>query len=517
MRRTVALIAVVGLLLVGLGATALSILAARDDGDAPNTERRSRPPDPAARVAPAPGLQPFYDQVLEWTECGNRECARVQVPLDYAKPNGARIELKLLRVPALDQAGRVGSLVVNPGGPGAPGTTYADQAAYAFGAPLLQRFDIVGFDPRGTGQSSPIDCLSDADLDAFLASDPVPDTPAEVAEVQEWSRRLGEGCVKLSGALAGHVSTVEAARDLDVIRAVLDERTLTYFGASYGTKLGATYADLYPSTSGRLVLDGAIDTNLDSRQLSLGQARGFQRAIDAYADHCVAEGDCYLGADREAALERITDFLDQVDAKPLTVGERELTTGSAFYGIVLPLYNEGYWSMLDNALGAALEGDGAALLQLSDLYSSRVGDTYTDNSAEAIWAINCLDDPSAVPVRRIPGQLAAFRKASPTFGDVFAWGLAACAGIQVEASEQRGPLTAAGAAPLLVIGTTRDPATPYEWAQALAEQLRPAVLVSRDGDGHTGYHQGDACVDEVVEAYLVEGVVPDGPVDCPTA
>lgn len=529
MKRIVAVVAGVAMLLAGLGVL-VSVVAELGGSDQPGdsdrpggSEPASRPggqwqqPDKQARKAPDPKLQPFYDQILDWKKCGDRECARVKVPLDYRRPGGATIRLQLLRVPAADQAGKVGALVVNPGGPGAPGTAYADQADYAFGRPLPEKFDIVGFDPRGTGASSPVDCLTDDELDAYIAADPTPDTPDEVAASVEWSERLGRGCVEKSGDLAGHVSTVEAARDMDVIRAVLDERKLHYFGASYGTKLGATYADIFPATAGRLVLDGAVDVSLDFRQSSLGQARGFQRAIDAYVDDCVAKGECYLGDDRQAALDTIAGFLDEVDAAPLSVGERRLAVGNAFYGIVLPLYNEDYWPMLDSALGAALNGEGGELLQLSDLYSARTGDGYADNSSEAIWAINCLDDPTSVPVARIPSHLEAFRKASPTFGDVFAWGLAGCAGIQVEASEKRGPLTAAGADPLLVIGTTRDPATPYEWAEALAAQLEPAVLVSREGDGHTGYNQGNDCVDDVVEAYLIDGVVPEGPVNCPAA
>ena len=473
-----------------------------------------------AREAPSPDLQRFYDQTLDWSDCDNpeyssRECARIEVPLDYDDPSGATIELELLKNEADRPSQRVGSLVVNPGGPGAPGTSYADFDD-ALGQPLRDRFDIIGFDPRGTGSSSPVDCLTDAQLDAYIATDPDPDTPAEVTDFMGWANRLGQGCEKKSGPLADHVSTHEAARDMDVIRAVLDEETLTYFGASYGTKLGATYADTFPERSGRLVLDGAVDVSLDFRESSIQQAEGFEVALGAYLDDCIEEGSCYLGDTRAEALRTIKEFLADVEAEPIRVGDRELAIGNAFYGIVVTLYNQDYWDYLTQALGAAIDGDATALLFLADQYSSRNEDgTYADNSSEAIYVINCLDDPSYIKAPGVPREYAAFEKASPTFGRVFAWGLTGCAGFDDEGTMADWDLDAAGADPLLVIGTTRDPATPLRWAKALAAQLDPAILITRDGDGHTGYNMGNSCVDDVVEGYLLEGEVPDADVDCP--
>ena len=476
--------------------------------------------DSDARKAPSPEFQKFYDQTLDWSDCEdddlqNRECARIEVPLDYTDPTGPTIELALLKNEADEPSQRVGSLVVNPGGPGAPGTSYADFDD-AFGQPLRDRFDIIGFDPRGTGSSSPVNCLTDAQLDAYIAIDPDPDTPNEVIDYMGWVDRLGRGCEEKSGDLADRVSTHEAARDIDIIRAVLDDETLTYFGASYGTKLGATYADLFPERSGRLVLDGAVDVSLSLRDSSIQQAEGFEVALRAYIDDCVEGGSCYLGDSRSAALSRIKEFLADVEVQPLEIGDRDLAIGNAFYGIVVTLYNQEYWQYLTDALGAALNGKGAGLLALSDAYTSRNSDgTYADNSAEAIYAINCLDDPTKFPAARIPAQFTAFAKASPTFGRVFAWSLTGCDGFDVEGPRASWDLDAAGADPLLVIGTTRDPATPLRWARALAAQLDPAVLITRDGDGHTGYNMGNSCVDDVVESYLIDGEVPDGDVDCP--
>jgi pimeloyl-ACP methyl ester carboxylesterase len=407
--------------------------------------------------------------------------------------------------------------VVNPGGPGAPGTDYAAAAGRVFRQPLLDAFDVVGFDPRGTGESSPVDCLSDRELDAYLAEDPDPDTAAEEADYVEWTERIGEGCVERTGTIIGHVTTIEAARDMDILRAALGEERLTYLGASYGTRLGATYAELFPDRVGRLVLDGAIDVSMTSRELNLGQARGFQTALSAFVENCVEESSaCFLGDSVDDGLQRIGEFLDDVDADPLPTGsDRELTAGYALYGIITPLYNRDYWFLLSNALREGFGGDGVALLQLADLYASRTPDGgYSDNSMEAFYAINCLDDPSAIEPDDVEGEYADFEEASPTLGRVFAWSLTGCAGVQVTSSVEPLEIRADGAAPIVVVGTTRDPATPYKWAVALADQLESGVLVSRDGDGHTGYNAGNECVDEAVEAYLIEGEVPEDGLSC---
>jgi pimeloyl-ACP methyl ester carboxylesterase len=523
MRRLVALVLVLALVLLGAGVATLAVLRLSDDpapGDGSSTEPRppavTTPAAQGATEAPEPALERFYSQELDWTGCGGFDCATLEVPVDYDDPSGATIELAVLRAPARDPDRRVGSLVVNPGGPGVPGTDYAEAADRVFREPLLRAFDVVGFDPRGTGDSAPLDCLTDAELDRYLASDPVPDDPGEEATYARLVRDFGAGCVERSGELVGHVTTVEAARDIDVLRAALGESELAYFGASYGTKLGATYAELFPDRVGRFVLDGAVDLTLDNRQLGLEQAEGFETALRAYVDNCLATSDdCFLGDSVDEGMARIDALLDSIDDDPLPTGSgRELTVGNAFYGIVTPLYDRDYWFLLSAALKQAIGGQGDALLELADLYASRGAEGYTDNSSEAIYAINCLDDPSAVGFDDVEGEFPAFEEASPTFGRIFAWSLTGCSGMQVERSEPAPEIDGSGAAPILVVGTTRDPATPMKWAEALADQLESGVLLRRDGDGHTGYNSGNACVDEAVEAYLVEGEVPDDPTSC---
>jgi pimeloyl-ACP methyl ester carboxylesterase len=517
-KRVVAVLLVLGLLVGGGVLAALTALGGGDGGTpTPRGPAPTTTPEPGATRPPTPALEPFYSQTLDWSPCQDEfECATLTVPLDYHHPGGDRIELALLKVPAGDPGARIGSLVVNPGGPGAPGTSYAASASRAFREPLRDHFDIVGFDPRGVGDSHPVDCLSDEQLDDYLAGDPDPDTPDEVDALMAQAREFGAGCEQRSGALAAHMSTVEAARDMDVLRAALGESTLTYFGASYGTELGATYADLFPKKSGRLVLDGAVDPAQGPVASARSQARGFETALRAYVANCVETTDsCFLGSSVDEGLARIQQFLDDVDADPLpTGGDRELTEGLAVYGIVLPLYDRDYWYVLSQALKSAFGGDGTTLLLLADSYAMRGRDGYTTNLIEANHDVNCLDSPGARTPAEVQALLPSFERAAPTFGASSAWSLTGCSGFTARAADKPRQLRAVGAPPIVVIGTTRDPATPYQQAVALARELEPGVLVSRDGDGHTGYNSGNDCVDEAVEGYLVDGTVPEDGLSC---
>ena len=522
MNRMVVIVLVVAVVLAGIGGGVLALVTGDDETAPPKTASTSEPPtptptpvDPEATAPPNPALAPFYSQTIEWEQCDDLLCATVTVPVDYRDPGGETIELALNKVSADDPSQVIGPLVVNPGGPGAPGTDYAEQAPLAFRSQLLDRYDVVGFDPRGTGESDPVDCLTDEELSEFLAADPDPDDAAEGRLYVATQQHFFDGCVQRSDSLIGHVTTAETARDLDVIRAALGQTTLTYFGASYGTKLGATYAELFPTKVGRLVLDGAVDVSLPSRELSLAQAGGFETALRAYVQDCADGTDCILGDTVDQGMQAISDLLDEIEAQPLPTQQgRELTVGNAFYGIVAPLYNRDNWTLLDQGLSQALDGNGSTLLLLSDFYASREGDAYTDNSAEAIYAINCLDDPYSIDAGQVPAEYADFEEVSPTFGRVFAWGLTGCRGIQVRSTEKPLDIRGEGAAPIVVTGTTRDPATPYAWAVALAEQLDSGVLITRDGDGHTAYNAGNDCVDEAIEAYLIDGTVPDDGLSC---
>lgn len=484
----------------------------------------SRDDDPVApqsnAVLPAPAdnrLKPYYDQQLKWRDCGGNECTTFEVPLDYEKPDGKRISIAVLKVPAARPGKRLGSLVVNPGGPGGSGIEYAAYGSLQFGAELSDRYDIVGFDPRGVGESTPIECLDTAELDRAVSFDPDPDTEDERQEFDEIFKGFGDGCVEESGDLAGHVSTVEVVKDMDVLRAALREDRLDYLGASYGTYLGATYAELFGKNVGRFVLDGAVDPTLSSRQLSLEQAGGFETALRAFAEDCVRQGGCFLGDSADAALDRIRGLLDELEEETLPTrdDDRPLTRGLGMIGIWLPLYVKSYWPVLTKALRAAIEeGDGADLLDLADQYLDRGDDAYGSNSMEVLSAVNCLDHGDFVRSEDVPKEFEAFDEASPTFGRSFAWALAVCQDWPVKTDRKAAAITAAGAPPIVVVGTTRDPATPLRWSEALADQLASGRLIVRDGDGHTGFNQGNDCVDDAVEAFLIDGKVPPKRLEC---
>ena len=461
-------------------------------------------------------LVDFYEQQAEWEDCADDEfeCATIEVPIDYEDPAGGTVELAINRRPA-DGESPVGALIVNPGGPGASGVDYVPQVTSQFGAEVLAAYDVVGFDPRGVARSEPVECLDDEGVDQLLAADPDPDTAAEVADIENLLEEFAAGCEKDAPDLLPHLSTTDVARDLDIIRAVVGDDVLHYYGASYGTFIGAVHAELFPERVGRMVLDGAVDPSLDIEEVNKQQAAGFETALRAYVSACVAKPDCPLGSNPDQGVQRIQAFLDELDSDPLETGsDRELTQSLGLYGVALPLYVEDYWPFLDQALTQAFDGNGATLLNLADAYWHRSGDSYLDNLAQAIYAVNCLDDPVDTSVAEIERSIPEFEQASPTFGRTFAWSLLACEQWPVRPAAPVPDVDAEGADPILVVGTTRDPATPYRWAKAMADQLEPGVLLTREGDGHTAYGMGNECIDSTVDSYLVEGEVPAAGTRC---
>jgi pimeloyl-ACP methyl ester carboxylesterase len=508
-RRLAALIAA-AVLAAGCGAPAGEPDGGRDTG---GRDAASSPAAPAA-TAPSPGLQRYYDQRPDWTDCGQGfQCARIAVPLDYDDPDGEQIEISVVRLPATGD--RIGSLLVNPGGPGGSGIEYARQAEYIVSKEVRARFDIVGFDPRGVGESSPVRCLSGPELDRHVGLDATPDEEAEIRELERSARAFAEGCQAKSGKLLPHVGTADAARDMDVLRAVLGDEGLTYLGKSYGTFLGAMYAHLFPDKVRALVLDGAVNPALDPLESNEAQAQGFEVALEAFLKDCLADASCpFRSRDLDGALQEFTELMRRIDARPLPnrTDRRPVTEAWAMLGVATPLYDRGSWPVLRQAIAQALEGDGTTLITTADILIGRRPDgTYT-NQTEANTAINCVD-------RVYPRDLAAYRRAaeatkSPRFGAYIAWGSLPCAYWPVKGDDTGRRITADGAPPIVVIGTTRDPATPYEWSQALSTQLKSGRLITYEGDGHTAYKTGSQCVDRLVDRYLISGTPPDDGARC---
>lgn len=471
---------------------------------------RTPAPDPSPAtppVAPEPALTRFYQQRLAWSDCeSDHRCATLEVPVDYAAPRQGSIRLALIRRPADGE--RIGSLVVNPGGPGASGYDYARLGADSFGAPVRDAFDVIGFDPRGVGRSAPVRCLDDTALDRFLALDQSPDTSAETNALQDASRSFATACQRRGGGLLAHLSTRDIARDLDVLRAVLGEERLNYLGKSWGTFLGTAYAELFPNRVGRLVLDGALDPTVSADDTGVIQARGFERALAGFLADCTASAGCPLGRDPRAALTRLDQLLADLDLSPFPAGDRQLTQTMASYGILTPLYDTAAWPRLRKALSAALRDDGTGLLELADEYFSRNAEGhYTQNVSQAIYAVNCLDR-AVSPPDAFPTLKARYQQASPRFGAVALWGSLPCAYWPVRPVDTPHRVNAPGTPPVLVVGTRHDPATPYQWSQSLAGQFPRGVLLTYEGHGHTAYARDNTCVDSAVDTFLTTGRPP---------
>jgi pimeloyl-ACP methyl ester carboxylesterase len=471
-------------------------------------------PLPASEGQGSAALRGYYTQKLAWHTCGAAgfQCATMRVPLDYAHPDPADdLRLAVARKKATDTKHRLGSLLVNPGGPGGSAIDYLQYAAYGFPEKVTARYDMTAVDPRGVARSAPVHCLSNKAMDAYSAVDVTPDDSAEVGKLVAADTSFAAACRKSSGALLGHVSTIDSARDMDVLRALLGDRRLAYVGKSYGTLLGATYAGLFPSRVGRLVLDGAVDPSMNALQGDRAQAGGFQTAFEAFARDCVSQSGCPLGQGSVAdAGRQLSAFLKRLDAHPLpTGGSRRLTEALGTTGILSAMYDQDEWPTLRTALAKAAKGDGAGLLKLSDEYYERDTKGHYSNLMAANAAVNCLDLPPALSgPAAVRKALPSFTKTSSLFGANLAWSSLTCAYWPVHATGEPRRIAAKGAAPILVVGTTRDPATPYAWARSLAAQLSSGVLLTYNGDGHTAYARGSDCVDGAVDRYLLTGRTP---------
>ncbi|MFD4531916.1 alpha/beta hydrolase [Kitasatospora sp. NPDC058397] len=516
---TVALLVLtVALLVLAAGCTGPSDPGARR----PGTAAAARPQDLVPGTA-APALAALYLQPLDWKDCPDRperpagepvaQCTGLKVPLDYADPGGETIDVAVSRIRATEADRRIGALVLNPGGPGNSGVDRVVWGWEDYRGTLSDHFDLVGFDPRGAGRTTPVHCLDDRTRDEWTSTD----DPG-----YDRGRVLADACQARYATLLPHLSTRDTARDLDVLRGALGERRLDFLGSSYGTYLGALYAEEFPARTGRLALDGAFERSLDPVRLNVEAAAATETALRDFAADCAGRDDCPLGRDRAAAPQRLADFLDGLRAHPLPAADgRRLTATLAWNGTLDTLY-DGHrsWERLRQALDPAItRGDATELLALADGANGRAEDGGYSTAADAFAAISCADAlmaPTAGDLRTDRAELAARAPLMSRHDTSAALFAPDCRSWPYRTAERPARIRAEGSAPILVIGSTADPVTPYPWAQRMASNLADAVLLTRDGDGHTGYDKS-GCVRDAVAAFLVDGTLPAAGTHCPSA
>lgn len=451
-----------------------------------------------------------------WHRCGSIQCATLSVPLDRTRADGRQIQLALARRPA--DGKRRGVLLANPGGPGGSGIELVQAAADVFGDSVRDQFDIVSWDPRGVGSSASVDC-SDK-LDFFYSVDRSNADASTARANADAAKRFADACRRNSHGLLPYLSTRATAADMDAIRAAMGVRTISYLGFSYGTYLGALYADRYPSRVRAMVLDGAIDPALSSAAGTIRQAAGFDRALAAFLAWCADNSKCDF-ARRGNPLTAFHDLTTSLrhETLPAKVGgeKRTLGPGEANIGIATALYagrGRDGWERLGTALRDAAQGDGSGLLELSDIYTGRRPGGRYDDQTDAFYEIGCLDAPAPPTVAAVRRTAAQAARAAPVFGASNTWLGLPCTFWPAKPDGKPGPIHAVGAPPILVIGTTDDPATPYESAQALSRELQSGRLLTYVGEGHTAYGHGHSCIDDKVDTYLVSLALPRSGTRC---
>ncbi|MFJ4038378.1 alpha/beta hydrolase [Microbacterium sp. NPDC090007] len=493
--------------LAGLGLVLSGCLYAQIPPLAPDTTRSPAPQTEGID----PDLLPYYGQTLAWSECGGPgfDCTTVTAPRDYADPSAGELQLAVIRHRATSGQ-PLGSLLTNPGGPGVSGVaTVRDSLSLVADETLTRSYDVIGFDPRGVGQSAPVTCYDAAGMDAFLYDVPpgARGSDERDAALEQRQADFAAACAANSDGVLPYISTENAARDMDLLRAVLGDEKLSYLGFSYGSFLGATYAGLFPERVGRMVLDGGIDPSLSGTASGIAQAVGFENALRAFMADCLSTSECPFSGSVDDAMADLSSLLSRADARPIAGPDgRLLGADSLVTAIVAALYSDQSWPFLRVALADVLNGDAAVAFQLADFYNGRIDGQYPDNTLQALRAYNCVDYPDEGN-EDDPAVERELAQKAPVVAPYWL-GPDACAAWPAPPTGTRAPITAPGSPPIVVLGTTGDPATPYSEAQALAGQLSQGVLVTYVGEGHLAYNKGDDCVNAAVDDYLVDGTVP---------
>jgi pimeloyl-ACP methyl ester carboxylesterase len=468
--------------------------------------------------ASAPLASPSATPValIRWRDCGNGfQCGIVPVPLDAVHPTAAMLNLTVSRLAATDQSHRIGSLVINPGGPGEPATDFIRDAEKSglISKDIRARFDIVGFDPPGVGLSAPIRCSETADRPVSVDADP--DTSAEIAALVADAKELADGCEKDDAALLPHMGVEDVARDLDAVRAALGDEKLTYVGFSYGTLIGAKYASLFPDRIRALVLDGPVDPSIDLFQLREDQARAFEKSLNLFLADCAARKACafYSNGRPAAAFDALMASIDKEPIPSSRIGRGPLGPTLALQAVLHSMYSRNYWPVLEVGLEAAALGDGSVLMLLSDPFRGRHADGTYSNLLDAYYGVTCLDWPVSHDVKAYTALAKKLSAFAPRLGGLVAYNDLPCAYWPVESTREPSPISAPKAPPMVIVAATGDPATPYKWGVSLSKQLTTSVLLTREGDGHTSYLT-NTCVTKSIDAYLLNLKLPKAGLRC---
>jgi pimeloyl-ACP methyl ester carboxylesterase len=474
--------------------------------------------------------EPQIGQPVSWGPCrqaggggeslpipAGAQCGKIAVPVDYNAPDGAQASLALIRFPATGE--KIGSLIINPGGPGESGIEAAASLVEGLPQPVRQRFDLVGFDPRGVGSSTPsLWCNSDADNDRLRADPQVDYSPQGVEHIEKTTKEFIQRCVdKMGDAFLANVGTQSVAKDLDALRAAVGDDKINYLGYSYGTRIGAAYAEAYPDKVRAMILDGAVDPNADPIQADIDQAEAFQKAFNDYAADCAKDPDCPLGTDPAKSVAVYRDLVDPLVDKPMkTKDPRGLAYSDAIVGTIMALYSPNLWRHLTQGLTEMTKGRGDTMLALADMYMRRDPQGHYTNATDARVAINCVDQPPVKDRDKVVAEDKRIREVAPfmSYGDFTGHApLSTCAFWPVPATSTPHSASAPGLPPVLVISTTGDPATPYQAGVDLAKQLGGSLLTFK-GTQHTVAFQGEQCVDDYVAAYLVDLKLPPAGATC---
>ena len=458
----------------------------------------------------------FILNPIVWTACDGStntavECGNIEVPFDYADPEQGSFVLYVKKHNAANPADRIGSMMVNPGGPGFGGSSLADDARYYFSQDLIDRFDIIAWDPRGTGESTPaVDCVDT--FDEYFGLDSPPETPEEKQALIDASQAFNDKCAENSGTILPYISTQASAQDINSLRLALGEEKVSFFGFSYGSELGTTWATMFPETVRAIVVDGAVDPNASSTEEGMNQAKGFEGQLATFLKQCSEKTTCafHNGGKAESAFDQLV--LD-IDTTPLEVStdRTPVTQGVLFTAVAQAMYSDYYWPQLSEALSEAQNGDGKGILQLYDDYYQRKDDGTYGNELEAFLAISCLDDPGASSTQDVDSHIEDFIAAAPRLGGNFAYGYS-CALWPVKQAAKVN-ITGKGAGPIVVVGTTGDPATPLDSTRKMALSLEQGILIVVDANQHTGYGANN-CVVKAVDDYLINLSVPKNETTC---